>query len=174
MKLKSKFSKKQVSRQVLHKDYCLTFFFSNCDTLVRTSTLFHDPSHNKQTSIQDLDITYTTNLSNYLPCTLSMNKVNKILGFILRTTNKFQDPEVKVAILEYCSSVWLPYQETFIDAFEAIQRTSSIVLGGKNLDAPYSLIMETTEPDRQPLLTRGGLVFMNKLLHNLLDCSYIP
>lgn len=76
------------NRMQLNTEKCkiLSFTFSR-DSFIYKYSIDDTPLH-RQTLFRDLGIMYTTNLSNYLNCTMTINKAN-VLDFIQRATNKF-------------------------------------------------------------------------------------
>lgn len=80
--------------------------------------------------MNDLGVTFDSKLRFDLHTQKVANRAFRMLGFIMRTTKDFTNIKCILLLyntlvrphLEYCSTVWNPYQQLYIGAIEKVQR----------------------------------------------------
>lgn len=85
---------------------------------------------NKRSNIKDLGVLFDSKLSFYNNCEYITKRAYKMLGFISRSLNKFREMKTYFtlynlyirSILEYCSPVWTPHYQDYIDTIERVQK----------------------------------------------------
>ena len=81
-------------------------------------------------SVRDLGVIYNNKFTFVNHLNLVTNRAFKILGFIIRSTCDFLDPycniylykSIILPILTYCSTIWTPYSDCYINTLESIQK----------------------------------------------------
>ena len=84
----------------------------------------------RSNKVKDLGVILDSKLTFVDHLNITINKANNMLSFIKRFSFHFKDPyTIKTlyvsyvrSILEYCCVVWAPYQETYINRLESVQK----------------------------------------------------
>ncbi|XP_073984063.1 uncharacterized protein [Rhodnius prolixus] len=153
----------------------------------RTCTNFdyslHASTLSRSNVVKDLGVTFCANLSFNLHMNSIVTKANKMLGFISRSTRNFKDVRTIIIlykvmvrpILEYCSALWSPYQKTYVNKLESLQRRFLRLLWYRETkvmtEVPYDDVMEFTGLSTlQFRIQATDLNFIFKILNNNINC----
>ena len=172
---------------VWEKNWDMEFHPAKCNTLPVTRKR-HPLKHDYQLQGHTLEV---VNSAKYLGVTLQhrldwddhinsiWTKANKVLGF-LRRNLKISSPSIKAKayktfvrpILEYCSSVWDPYEKQHKEKLENIQRRAArYVLNKYHRTASVTTMLDTLEwlslEDRRK---KARLSMLFKIKNNLVCC----
>lgn len=108
----------------------MTLNVAKCNRIVplQTNYRINNSALPKVDTIKDLGVTFDSKLKLYVHINSIVSKAYRMLGFIMRTTKDFTDincvkylyntSKLVRSQLEYCTSVWTPYQinqNTFIE-----------------------------------------------------------
>lgn len=91
---------------------------------------------NRVQSIKDLGVIFDSKLTFETHIKTITKKAYRMLGFISRSLNHFKQPQTYKLLyftyvrsnLEYCTPVWNPYYDVYIDAVERVQRRFTRIL----------------------------------------------
>ncbi|KAG7306984.1 hypothetical protein JYU34_007107 [Plutella xylostella] len=138
------------------------------------------------TTVRDLGVTLDKKLTFVPHIDHIVKKSNKALGFVLRNSKAFRNPNTKIllynafvrSVLEYCSVVWRPHYSTHIARIERIQKRFvghlSYFAGILNKKKQYAdrldFLKITSLEKRRDLL---DLSFLFKIIRNRIDCPQI-
>lgn len=114
----------------LNIDKCQYIVFSNKKISLPTSYTINNVPLNKVTVIRDLGVLIDSKLKFEKHIDYAVNKAYKMLGFLMRTTVRFLNIKCIISLynalvrshLEYNSSVWSPYQTTYVSKIEKVQK----------------------------------------------------
>lgn len=114
----------------LNVSKCFVLTFTKNRNKIKFDYLIGNDKLSTKTSARDLGITFDTSLTFKLHINNIIAKANKMMGFIFRTTKGFRNPLSLLhlykclirSILEYGTPVWSPYQKTYADSIESVQR----------------------------------------------------
>lgn len=133
-------------------------------------------------SIRDLGVTMEPNLRFNTHYNNIKSKAFRMLGFLYRQTQDFNNPHVLKLLyysyvrshLEYCSVVWSPQYQNHIDTLESVQRKFLRLLSYKIkkpiLDHDYTEIMSSNNiMTLQCRRNMQDVVFLYKILHNMIN-----
>lgn len=135
----------------------------------------------KVSSVKDLGVWLSSDLSFKLHLEKIYKKALKVLGFIRRNTWEFNNPTcIKVlycslvcSILEYCSVVWNPFTNIWVNKLESIQNRFLKLLAPK-LRLPINNISNVAKQCGLDPLTKRRLFndvnYIYKLINNQIDC----
>lgn len=109
---------------------CKTITFSRKVTVINYDYHINSETLTRTDSIKDLGIHFDSELSFSSHIELTVKSSMKMLGFVLRLGQDFQDNVVLINLyfayvrskLEYCSLVWNPIYACYIDSLESVQR----------------------------------------------------
>lgn len=170
----------------LNVDKCHIMTFHRISNPITYDYQINSSSLSRVHSVKDLGVHFLPNLSFNLHIDKICNKSYQLLGFIYRITKEFTDPVILRSLfcslvrpgLEYASIVWSPYTTLHIDLVENIQRKLLRTIGTRTgfqpLDVPIRDIQNMLRlPSLNSRRNILDLLFLHKLLHNLIDSPYL-
>lgn len=169
----------------LSKCNCLRF---TRNTVNRFDIFYHINDHYLEVvdKIRDLGILFDSELTFRPHAEKIANSAYRMLGFVLRTANRFRKVKTILilynslvrSLLEYCVAVWDPFYESHINIIERIQRRFCMYIYFKRLlpDPPlhYSYSWTLTNLGIQPLFRRRlylQMIFLYKSIRGIFDSS---
>ena len=138
------------------------------------------------TSITDLGVSFSSNMSFSLHVTKIVNKALRMLGFIKRTLKPFRNTTVFKVLynsyvrsrLDYCSPVWSPDAKYLIDKVERVQKRfikhlcfiNCIPFENERYASLCDHFQLTTLAQRRKIT---DLTLFHKILHGKVNCPYL-
>ena len=138
------------------------------------------------TSITDLGVSFSSNMSFSLHVTKIVNKALRMLGFIKRTLKPFRNTTVFMVLynsyvrsrLDYCSPVWSPDAKYLIDKVERVQKRfikhlcfiNCIPFENERYASLCDHFQLTTLAQRRKIT---DLTLFHKILHGKVNCPYL-
>ncbi|KAL0822801.1 hypothetical protein ABMA28_004807 [Loxostege sticticalis] len=136
------------------------------------------------TEVRDLGVIHDSKLTYELHVDSVVKRANRTLGFIMRSCSQFQS--VKVAkvlycsyvrsILEYCSQIWNPQYNIYIDRLECVQRKFMRYLQYKSKTYIDNYIGRCSRHHILPLQDRrkiADIVFLLKVAQCKIDSPHL-
>ena len=169
----------------LNLDKCLVMNFSlkKCHNIVFSYCL-HGFTLPYEIEVKDLGVYFTPKLNFKRHVSYIVSKAFKMLGFMNRVTKPFTDETVLRTLyfsyvrsrLEYCSQVWAPTAQIYVNTIERVQRKFIKKLCFlKNINYDTNDYLLNCDYFRiQPLSARrnvADIVFFNKILTQKINCS---
>lgn len=171
---------------VLNVNKCFILSFTNKNKKVACDYFLNESIIVRKTEGKDLGIYLKCSMNYDLHVSKVKNKALQILGFIKRNCKGFKScKSVKSlycsmvrSIVEYCSPVWAPWQKTYIEQIESVQKRFIRYLCNKsNIDyfsdsyvTHLSTFNLTNLESRRKYLK---LLMLHKCLHGTINCFYL-
>jgi len=133
--------------------------------------------------VKDLGVIFDQSLSFEPHIRSVLSRASKMLGFVFRTTSEFTNiNSIRLLyvtlirpILEYCSPVWCPHYDVYVNKIERVQkrflRHIAYKIQYQRINGDYSFLMSLVNIDH--LSTRRSYIdlkFLYNLLNGHVDC----
>lgn len=114
----------------LNKQKCYILSFTRKRQYDEFDYKIGNTSISRVTTIKDLGLIFDSKLSFESHCNKMVKKAYKMIGFLFRSLSKFKNYETYKLLyftyvrsgLEYCTPVWNPHYNVYIDSIERVQR----------------------------------------------------
>lgn len=165
----------------LNTDKCKSIIFSNRRTPSTARYMIGGQELERVESIRDLGVNFDTKLKFDVHIDGIVRKANKMLGFIMRITKDFRNVNCITLLyntlvrsqLEYAVSVWSPYQRTYRDKLERVQKRFTRHLNYITR-TPYGPYAERLSVHRMISLEHRRQYYDMCLLHSVVSLNSIP
>ena len=166
-----------------HPDKCEVLHVSKKKKAVQQDYILHGKTLGKTNNPKYLGVTMTNTMQWNTHINTTAKKANQTLGFIKRNLKccpkKTKETAYKMLVrpkLEYCSSVWDPYQQTQTQKLEKVQRRAARFVQN-NYSREASVTNMMTDLKWQPLQhrrTADRLIILYKITHYLVAIPSLP
>ena len=164
--------------------WCMTFNASKCSSITITRKknkvihdyVLHDTVLERTDTATYLGVELTSKLTWATHITRMCAKANRNLGF-LRRNLQIQNRHIKEMaykglvrpVIEYCSPVWNPHQQKYIDKIEMVQRRAArYTLNRNHISSVSSMLQELDWETTSCRRSRADLICFFKVQHKLI------
>lgn len=170
----------------LNSNKCKVITFSRKKNPITYDYTINNNKLVRVSEIADLGVMFDSQLKFDSQIELVCTKSLKMLGFIFRRCSEFTDHRVIItlyvalvrSILEYCSQIWSPLYETYVDRIEKIQRKFTRFLFFKyklsSVKLPYRVRLKQLE--LLPLVARREYLdelTLFKIINSIIDTQLL-
>jgi hypothetical protein len=159
---------------------CCYITFSRKDTIINYNYTLKEAELRKVTEVRDLGVIHDSKLTYEKHIDFIAKKANLSLGFIMRSRSQFSNIKTAKVLycayvrstLEYCSQIWNPQYDIYINRLETIQRKFLRYLQYKCKRRESSYDARCRQHHFMPLMLRrqvADIVTLVKLVQSFID-----
>ena len=140
----------------------------------------------RESIVKDLGVVFDDQLSFRSHYSHILSRGSQLLGFILRSTKEFKNPDsitnlyvgLVRSVLEYACPIWSPYYQIHIDSIEGVQKRFLRVLArrcglGRTLSAYEQRLSFFKLMSLEYRRKRYDIIYLHKIIHNRVDSSVL-
>ena len=170
------------NRMSLNTAKCFIITFSKKKKLILSDYFISGHKLERRDQIKDLGIIFDSQLSFRPHYDYIINRANRLLGFVSRSTKEFKKCDSFLtlyyslvrSVLEYGNVIWSPYYETHVNRLECVQKRATRILwyrshSGRTRNSYERRLAKYNMTSLKHRRTYCSLVYLSNILHSRID-----